>query len=81
MAFGASIVGGVLGSPPTPPSSSHPLSLKNPGDFEAIASAAGFLDSPVLTTSRYPFDAGTDEEFQFKIATVFFMVSGCYAAG
>ena len=77
MALGASIVGGVLGSPPLPPSSSHPLSLKTPGDFDAIASAAGFQNMPVTVTSRYPFDAGTDEEFQFKIATVFFMVSSC----
>ena len=70
----AAIMGGVLGGPPPPPlDHMNPLSLKNPGDFDAIAGEAGFnMATATAVSSEYPFDFGTDEDMQFKMSTLVF---------
>ena len=72
----AAIMGGVLGGPPPPPlDHMNPLSLKNPGDFDALAAAAGFdvaAAAAATVSSEYPFDFGTDEDMQFKMSTLVF---------
>eukprot|EP00600_Ochromonadales_sp_CCMP1393_P002558 CAMPEP_0174981726 /NCGR_PEP_ID=MMETSP0004_2-20121128/16059_1 /TAXON_ID=420556 /ORGANISM="Ochromonas sp., Strain CCMP1393" /LENGTH=272 /DNA_ID=CAMNT_0016233521 /DNA_START=76 /DNA_END=894 /DNA_ORIENTATION=- len=58
----------VLGFTPPPPPL-NPMSLSEPGLFETLVKGAGFVDV-VQTTSTYPFDLGTDKEFQFRSATL-----------
>ena len=70
--LGRAVMGAVMGAPPPPPPPhANPLSLREPGEFDALASAAGFWVKASVT-SDYPFDMGTDEDTQFKMATLLF---------
>ena len=55
----------VLGQTPPPPPQ-NPLSLKEPGLFEDMLVTAGFETPPVMESS-YPFNIGTDPDFQYKL--------------
>ena len=58
----------VLGEAPPPPAL-NPMSLSEPGLFDGLVKAAGFSDVR-QTTSTYPFDLGTDRDFQFRVGTI-----------
>lgn len=66
------LVGGimeaVLGAKPPPPPA-NPMSLAPPGLFDGLLKEAGFA-TPETTTSSYPFNFGTDEDFQYKLTTL-----------
>lgn len=55
----------VLGQTPPPPPQ-NPLSLKEPGVFEDMLVTAGF-ETPTVMESSYPFNIGTDPDFQYKL--------------
>lgn len=58
----------VLGAPPpTPPL--NPMSLSEPGLFQSLVLDAGFTGVE-QGTSTYPFDFGTDKDFQLRVGTI-----------
>lgn len=58
----------VLGeAPPKPPL--DPMSLSEPGLFASMVADAGFADV-TQTTSTYPFNFGSDPDFQFTCGTI-----------
>lgn len=70
--LGGAIMGALLGAPPPPPPPhANPLSLREAGALEALASGAGFTVTSSVS-SQYPFDLGTDEDVQFKMAILLF---------
>jgi SAM-dependent methyltransferase len=51
------------------PPTIDPLSLSEPGLFEGMLAAAGFVDMHV-EASTYPFSMGSDPDFQFLAVTL-----------
>lgn len=62
------IMTAVLGKKPPPPPI-NPMSLAEPGLFEGMLEKAGFSGLEV-TTSTYPFNFGSEKDFQVKIGTI-----------
>jgi ubiquinone/menaquinone biosynthesis C-methylase UbiE len=58
----------VLGHDPPPPPL-NPMSLSEEGLFHTLVDEAGFV-SIEQSTSTYPFNFGSDREFQFTVATI-----------
>jgi SAM-dependent methyltransferase len=70
--LGRAVMGAVMGAPPPPPPPhANPLSLREAGALDALATGAGFRVAASVT-SDYPFDLGTDEDMQFKMSTLLF---------
>ena len=70
--LGRAVMGAVMGTAPPPlPPHANPLSLRDAGALDALATGAGF-SVKASVTSDYPFDLGTDEDTQFKMATLLF---------
>ena len=65
------ILEGVLDVEPSkgPMPAINPLSLAEPGAFEALASGAGFVIRDRID-GNYPFNIGSDPEMQYKLATI-----------
>lgn len=58
----------VLGFDPPPPPL-NPMSLSEDGLFHKLVDEAGFVEIE-QSTSTYPFNFGSDKEFQFTVATI-----------
>jgi len=62
------IMDGVLGAP-SPPPPLNPMSLSTPFLFETMLENNSYVEVKTIQ-STYPFDMGSDAEFQFKMATL-----------
>jgi len=58
----------VLGTKAPPPA--NPMSLARPGLFDELLAEAGFVVPPSTTQDAYPFNVGTDPDFQYKLTTM-----------